>query len=172
MSARDIVSLDFPGYAIGGLSVGEPGELMYNMLEETTPLLPANKARYLMGVGSPDYLIEGVIRGIDMFDCVLPTRIGRNGTVMTSQGRLIVRDAKYSKDFSPMDPECDCPACKDFTRAYIRHLLKTGEMFGLRLTTIHNLYFLINLMKSIRLAIIEDRLLDFKAEFFEKYGLK
>lgn len=172
MSAKDIVSLDFPGYAIGGLSVGEPGEIMYNMLEETTPLLPANKARYLMGVGSPDYLIEGVIRGIDMFDCVLPTRIGRNGTVMTSQGRLIVRDAKYARDFSPMDPECDCPACKDFTRAYIRHLLKTEEMFGLRLTTIHNLYFLINLMKSIRLAIIEDRLLDFKAEFFEKYGLK
>jgi queuine tRNA-ribosyltransferase len=124
-----------------------------------------------MGVGSPDYLIEGSIRGIDMFDCVLPTRIGRNGTVMTSRGRLIVRDAKYAHDFSPMDHECNCPACKNFTRAYIRHLLKVGEMFGLRLTTIHNLYFLINLMKSIRQAIIDDRLLDFRDEFFLKYGL-
>lgn len=170
ISARDLVAMDFPGYAIGGLSVGEPGSLMYEMLEETVPELPDNKARYLMGVGSPDYLIEGTIRGIDMFDCVLPTRIGRNGTVMTSGGRLIVRDAKYSKDFAPMDPECNCPACRNFTRAYIRHLLKAGEMFGLRLATLHNLYFLLNLMKSIRQAIIEDRLLDFRDEFFEKYG--
>ncbi len=170
ISAKDLVSLDFPGYAIGGLSVGEPGPLMYEMLEETVPELPTNKARYLMGVGSPDYLIEGAIRGIDMFDCVLPTRIGRNGTVMTSQGRLIVRDARYSEDFSPMDPECDCPACRNHTRAYIRHLLKAGEMYGLRLATIHNLYFLINLMKSVRQAIMEDRLLDFRDEFFEKYG--
>ena len=172
MSAQDIVSLDFPGYAIGGLSVGEPGPLMYEMLEATVPYLPTEKARYLMGVGSPDYLVEASIRGIDMFDCVLPTRIGRNGTVMTSRGKVIVRDAKYAKDFSPMDPECECPACRNYTRAYIRHLLKAGEMFGLRLTTLHNLYFLINLMKLIRQAIIEDRLLDFKVEFFEKYGLK
>lgn len=169
ISAKDLVSLDFPGYAIGGLSVGEPAELMYKMLEETVPVLPENKARYLMGVGSPDYLIEGSIRGIDMFDCVLPTRIGRNGTVMTSKGRVIVRDAKYSRDFTPMDDECDCPACRDHTKAYIRHLLKTGEMYGMRLTTIHNLYFLINLMKSIRCAILEDRLLDFRKEFYEKY---
>lgn len=169
ISAKDLVAMDFPGYAIGGLSVGEPAEIMYEMLDETVPLLPENKPRYLMGVGSPDYLIEGAIRGIDMFDCVLPTRIGRNGTVMTSNGRLIVRDAKYAKDFTPMDEECACPACKDHTRAYIRHLLKTGEIYGLRLTTIHNLYFLINLMKSIRCAILEDRLLDFKKEFYEKY---
>ena len=169
ISARDLVSMDFPGYAIGGLSVGEPAELMCQMLDETVPELPENKARYLMGVGSPDYLIEGAIRGIDMFDCVLPTRIGRNGTVMTSNGRVIVRDAKYSRDFTPMDEECDCPACKDHTKAYIRHLLKTGEMYGMRLTTIHNLYFLINLMKSIRCAILEDRLLDFRKEFYEKY---
>ena len=169
ISANDLVAMDFPGYAIGGLSVGEPAEIMYEMLDETVPLLPENKPRYLMGVGSPDYLIEGAIRGIDMFDCVLPTRIGRNGTVMTSKGRLIVRDAKYAKDFAPMDEECGCPACKDHTRAYIRHLLKTGEIYGLRLTTIHNLYFLINLMKSIRCAILEDRLLDFKKEFYEKY---
>ena len=125
-----------------------------------------------MGVGSPDYLIEGVIRGIDMFDCVLPTRIGRNGTVMTSKGRLIVRDAKFARDFTPMDSECNCPACRDHTRAYIRHLLKAGEMYGLRLATIHNLYFLLNLMKSVRQAIMEDRLLDFRDEFFESYGYK
>lgn len=170
ISARDLRAMDFPGYGIGGLSVGEPGSLMYEMLEETVPELPENKPRYLMGVGSPDYLIEGVIRGIDMFDCVLPTRIGRNGTVMTSKGRLIVRDAKYAKDFTPMDPACDCPACRDHTRAYIRHLLKAGEMYGLRLATIHNLYFLLNLMKSVRKAIMEDRLLDFRDEFFESYG--
>ena len=169
ISARDLVEMDFPGYAIGGLSVGEPAGLMYEMLEETVPLLPAKKARYLMGVGSPDYLIEGAIRGIDMFDCVLPTRIGRNGTVMTSGGRVIVRDAKYAEDFGPLDPECGCPACRNHTRAYIRHLLKAGEMYGLRLATLHNLYFLLNLMKSIRYAILEDRLLDFRSEFFEKY---
>ena len=169
ISARDLVSLDFPGYGIGGLSVGEPAELMYQMLEETVPVLPENKPRYLMGVGSPDYLIEGAIRGIDMFDCVLPTRIGRNGTVMTSKGRVIVRDAKYSWDFTPMDEECSCFACRNHTKAYVRHLLKAGEMYGLRLTTIHNLSFLINLMKSIRCAILEDRLLDFRKEFYAKY---
>lgn len=169
ISARDLVAMDFPGYGIGGLSVGEPAELMYEMLEETVPLLPAKKPRYLMGVGSPDYLIEGAIRGIDMFDCVLPTRIGRNGTVMTSNGRVIVRDAKYSRDFSPIDDACGCPACRNHTKAYVRHLLKAGEMYGLRLATIHNLYFLINLMKSIRCAILEDRLLDFKEEFYAKY---
>lgn len=169
ISARDLVSLDFPGYGIGGLSIGEPAELMYQMLEETVPVLPENKPRYLMGVGSPDYLIEGAIRGIDMFDCVLPTRIGRNGTVMTSKGRVIVRDAKYSRDFTPMDEECSCFACRNHTKAYVRHLLKAGEMYGLRLTTIHNLSFLINLMKSIRCAILEDRLLDFRKEFYAKY---
>ncbi len=167
-SARDLRAMDFPGYAIGGLSVGEPAHLMYQMLEETVPEMPADKARYLMGVGSPDYLIEGAIRGIDMFDCVLPTRIGRNGTAMTSQGRVIIRDAKYAHDYSPLDPECNCPACKNHTRAYIRHLLKAGEMYGLRLVTIHNLYYLINLMKDIRRAIMEDRLLDFRDEFYAK----
>jgi queuine tRNA-ribosyltransferase len=169
-SARDLVAMDFPGYAIGGLSVGEPAELMNQMLEETVPELPINKARYLMGVGSPDYLIEGTLRGIDMFDCVLPTRIGRNGTAMTSRGRVIVRDAKYAHDYTPIDPECNCPACKNHTKAYIRHLLKAGEMYGLRLVTLHNLYYLINLMKDIRSAIMEDRFLDFRAEFYEKLG--
>ena len=169
-SAKQITDLDFPGYAIGGLSVGEPGEIMNEMLEVTVPLLPSDRPRYLMGVGSPDYLIDGAIRGIDMFDCVLPTRIGRNGTIFTSRGRIIVRDAKYARDFSPMDPECDCYACKNFTRAYIRHLFKTGEILGLRLATWHNLRFLINLMSDVRQAIKEDRLLDFRKEFFSAYG--
>ncbi len=171
-SARDLVSMDFPGYAIGGLSVGEPGELMYQVLEATTPELPENKARYLMGVGSPDYLIEGAIRGIDMFDCVLPSRIGRNGTVMTKHGKLIVRDAKYAEDFRPIDETCGCYACRNFSRAYIRHLLKANEIFGLRLTTLHNIYFLLDLMKQVRDAIMNDRLLDFRDEFFESYGYK
>ncbi len=169
-SAKELVEMDFPGYSIGGLSVGEPAEDMYKMLECTVPLLPENKPRYLMGVGSPDYLIEGAMRGIDMFDCVLPTRNGRNGTVMTSRGRIIVRDAKYARDFTPMDPECDCYACKNFTRAYIRHLLKAKEVLGIRLTTWHNLKFLIGLMKKIRQAIMDDRLVDFRNEFFSKYG--
>ncbi|MCX7920674.1 MAG: tRNA guanosine(34) transglycosylase Tgt [Clostridia bacterium] len=169
-SAHEILEIDFPGYALGGLSVGEPAEEMYAMLECTVPLMPEDKPRYLMGVGSPDYLVEGAIRGIDMFDCVLPTRIGRNGTIMTSRGKIIVRDAKYARDFSPMDPECDCYACRNFTRAYIRHLLKANEVLGIRLTTWHNLRFLLNLMKKVRQAIMEDRLADFRKEFFTNYG--
>ena len=169
-SAKELLALDFPGYSIGGLSVGEPAQNMYEMLECTVPLLPEDKPRYLMGVGSPDYLIEGAIRGIDMFDCVLPTRIGRNGTVITSQGKLIVRDAKYARDFTPMDPNCDCYACKNFSRAYIRHLIKANEMLGIRLTAWHNLRFLINLMKDVRQAIMDDRLMDFRNEFFSAFG--
>ncbi|WP_372631560.1 tRNA guanosine(34) transglycosylase Tgt [Cohnella sp.] len=171
MSAADLTSLDFPGYAIGGLSVGEPKPLMYEMLEETVPHLPSHKPRYLMGVGSPDALLEGSIRGVDMFDCVLPTRIARNGTLMTSQGRMVVRNAKYTNDFSPLDPECSCYACRNYSRAYIRHLIKADEMFGLRLTTIHNLHFLVQLMVQVREAIREDRLGTFRDEFFEKYGM-
>jgi queuine tRNA-ribosyltransferase len=169
-SAKELTSLDFPGYAVGGLSVGEPKHIMNEVLEYTTPLLPSNKPRYLMGVGSPDSLIDGAIRGIDMFDCVLPTRIARNGTLMTSEGRLVVRNAKYARDFGPLDPNCDCKVCRTYSRAYIRHLVKANETFGFRLTTYHNLYFLINLMESVRQAIQEDRLLDFREEFFEKYG--
>ncbi|WP_096440368.1 tRNA guanosine(34) transglycosylase Tgt [Alteribacter populi] len=169
-SAEDLVSLDFPGYAIGGLSVGEPKDVMNRALEFTTPLLPQNKPRYLMGVGSPDSLIDGAIRGVDMFDCVLPTRIARNGTLMTSEGRLVVRNAKYARDFRPLDENCDCHVCKNYTRAYIRHLVKCNETFGFRLTTYHNLYFLTNLMKKVRQSIREDRLLDFREEFFEQYG--
>lgn len=131
-SAEALVALDFPGYAIGGLSVGEPKDIMYRVLEQTTHLLPEDKPRYLMGVGSPDSLIEGAIRGIDMFDCVLPTRIARNGTLMTSQGRLVVKNAKYERDFTPIDPECDCYTCKNYTRAYVRHLIRTEETFDNR----------------------------------------
>ncbi|MFC4184697.1 tRNA guanosine(34) transglycosylase Tgt [Saccharococcus thermophilus] len=169
-SAQDLVSLDFPGYAVGGLSVGEPKEVMNRVLEFTTPLLPANKPRYLMGVGSPDSLIDGAIRGIDMFDCVLPTRIGRNGTVMTSEGRVVIKNAQYARDFSPLDPNCDCYTCRNYTRAYIRHLIKCEETFGIRLTSYHNVYFLIKLMEQVRQAIREDRLGDFREEFFERYG--
>ncbi|MFD2116452.1 tRNA guanosine(34) transglycosylase Tgt [Paenibacillus yanchengensis] len=170
-SAKDLTSMDFPGYAIGGLSVGEPKHLMYEMLECTVPHLPANKPRYLMGVGSPDALIEGAIRGIDMFDCVLPTRIARNGTTMTSNGRLVIRNAKYTDDFGPLDPNCNCYTCTNYSRAYIRHLLKADETFGIRLTTYHNLHFLLQLMKDVRQAIKDDCLLDFRNQFFAAYGL-
>ncbi|WP_408007059.1 tRNA guanosine(34) transglycosylase Tgt [Pseudalkalibacillus sp. A8] len=169
-SAKDLVSLDFPGYAVGGLSVGEPKDVMNRVLEFTTPWLPDDKPRYLMGVGSPDSLIDGAVRGIDMFDCVLPTRIARNGTCMTSEGRLVVRNAKYSRDFRPLDENCDCYTCRNYSRAYIRHLVKSSETFGFRLTTYHNLYFLLKLMERVRQAIREDRLLDFREEFFEQYG--
>lgn len=169
-SAEALVELDFPGYAVGGLSVGEPKDVMNRVLDFTTPLMPADKPRYLMGVGSPDSLIDGSIRGIDMFDCVLPTRIARNGTLMTSEGRMVIKNAKYARDFRPIDESCDCYTCKNYTRAYVRHLLRTEETFGLRLTSYHNLRFLIKLMEDVRQAIREDRLGDFKEEFFEKYG--
>lgn len=168
-SAEQLVALNFPGYALGGLSVGEPAELMYDMLDECVKYLPKEKPRYIMGVGSPDYLIQGAISGMDMFDCVLPTRIGRNGTVMTSQGRIIARDAKYARDFGPLDPECDCYVCRNYSRAYIRHLLKAGEVLGIRLTTWHNIHFLLNLMRKVRAAIENDCLLDFRDEFYAKY---
>lgn len=168
-SAKELIELDFPGYGIGGLSVGEPKPLMYEMLEYTIPLIPEDKPRYLMGVGSPDCLIEGVIRGVDMFDCVLPTRTARTGTVFTQYGRLNVRNAKYARDFRPIDEDCECYVCRNYTRAYIRHLLKAGEVLGIRLTTWHNLYFILRLMERIKEAIRNDRLLEFRNEFFDKY---
>ncbi|MDD2533609.1 MAG: tRNA guanosine(34) transglycosylase Tgt [Eubacteriales bacterium] len=171
-SAREITSFDLPGYALGGLSVGEPAHLLYEMLDETVHLMPSHKPRYLMGVGTPDYLIEGAIRGIDMFDCVLPTRIGRNGTVLTKKGRLIVRDAKYARDFGPIEEGCTCYVCQNYSRAYIRHLIKAGEMFGLRLASWHNLHFLLQVMVEVREAIKNDRLLDYRDEFFANYGYK
>lgn len=169
-SARDLVSMDFPGYSIGGLSVGESKKEMNNVLDFTVPMLPENKPHYLMGVGTTDALIDGVIRGIDMFDCVLPTRIARNGTCMTTQGRLVVKNAKYAHDFGPIDPNCNCYACRNYSRAYIRHLLQVDETFGLHLTSYHNLYYLVHLMARVRQAIRDDNLLDFRKQVFEEYG--
>ncbi|MGF7398751.1 tRNA guanosine(34) transglycosylase Tgt [Thermoanaerobacterium thermosaccharolyticum] len=170
--ANRLVDMDFPGYSIGGLSVGEEKELMYHVVDYTTDLLPQDKPRYLMGVGSPDDLIEGVIRGVDMFDCVLPTRMARNGTVLTSRGRLIIRDAPHAEEFIPIDSECDCYTCRNFSRAYIRHLFKANEILAARLATIHNLRFLTKLMEDIREAIKQDKLLKFKSQFYKKYGYK
>lgn len=168
-SARDLIELDFPGYAIGGISVGEPKEEFLKMLYFTAPLMPENKPRYLMGVGTPDYLIEAAIAGIDMCDCVLPTRIARNGTAMTWNGKVVVRNATYERDWNPIDPECDCYACRNYTRAYIRHLIKANEILGVRLLSIHNIYFLTKLMERVRIEIENDNLENFKNEFYEKY---
>lgn len=169
-SAEEITALDFPGYGIGGLSVGEPKPLMYEMLAVTVPLLPPDKPRYLMGVGSPDCLLEAIGLGVDLFDCVLPTRIARNGTVLTRFGKLVVRNAAYARDFRPLEEGCGCYACRHFTRAYIRHLLKAGEILGVRLTTIHNLYFTLNLVASARRAIAEGRFAAFRREFLQCYA--
>ena len=168
-SAESLVGMDFPGYAIGGLSVGEPKPLMYELLEHTTPFLPAGKARYLMGVGTPDCLVEGVARGIDMFDCVFPTRVARNGTAITSRGRVVVRNAAFTDDFSPLDSECDCYTCNNYSKAYLRHLIRCDEIFGLRLMSLHNLHYLIHLMQRIRLAIMEDRFAVFQKNFWSNY---
>lgn len=171
-SAKAISELDFIGNAIGGLSVGEPKPLMYEMLEETVPHLPKEKPRYLMGVGSPDCLLEGVLRGVDMFDCVLQTRVARNGLALTSEGPLTIRNATFERDFKPIDPECDCYACKNFSRAYVRHLIKAKEILSARLLSWHNLRFSLHLMEQIREAIANDRFLDFSKEFYGKYGEK
>ena len=169
-SAKDLIALDFPGYAIGGISVGEPKEEFLDILHYTAPLMPENKPRYLMGVGTPDYLIEAALAGIDMCDCVLPTRIARNGTAMTWNGKVVVRNATYETDFTPLDPECDCYTCKNYTRAYIRHLVKTKEILGVRLLSMHNLYFLTKLMERVRIEIEQDNLENFKNQFYQKYG--
>ena len=169
-SAQEILELDFPGYAIGGLSVGEPKPLMYDMLEHVIPFMPKEKHRYLMGVGSPDCLIEGVMRGVDMFDCVLPTRVARNGLAMTSRGRVMVRNADYRKDYEPLDPECDCYTCSNFSRAYLRHLVKAGEILAAMLITLHNVRFLNRLMEEIREAIRNDSLVRLKESLLEKYN--
>ena len=169
-SAEDLIALDLPGYAIGGISVGEPKEEFLKMLYYTTPLMPKDKPRYLMGVGTPDYLIEAALAGIDMCDCVLPTRIARNGTAMTWNGKVVVRNATYERDFTPLDSECDCYTCRNYTKAYLRHLVKTKEILGVRLLSIHNLYFLSKLMERVRKEIENDNLLNFKNEFYSKYG--
>ncbi len=170
ISAEDLTKLDFPGYAIGGISVGEPKEEFLDILRYTAPLMPENKPRYLMGVGTPDYLIEAALAGIDMCDCVLPTRLARHGTALTSKGKLVVRNAIYERDWNKLDEECDCYTCKNYTRAYIRHLVKTNEILGIRLLSIHNLRFLTKLMERVRIEIENDNLLEFRKEFYSKYG--
>lgn len=169
-SLEELVELDLPGYAIGGISVGEPKDEFLDILKYTAPLMPENKPRYLMGVGTPDYLIEAAMAGIDMCDCVLPTRLARHGTAFTSKGKIVVRNATYERDFSPLDDECDCYACKNYTRAYIRHLIKTNEILGIRLLSIHNIKFLTNLMDKVRIEIENDNLGSFREEFYRKYG--
>ena len=168
--AKRISELDLDGYAVGGLAVGETHDEMYRILDEVVPYLPQNKPTYLMGVGTPDYLIEAAIAGIDMCDCVLPTRIARNGTAMTWNGKVVVRNATYERDFTPLDPECDCYTSKNYTRAYIRHLVKANEILAVRLLSIHNLRFLTKLMERVRIEIEHDNLLKFKEEFYKKYG--
>ena len=168
-SARQLVDLDFPGYSIGGLSVGEPVPQMLEMLEYSVAELPAEKPHYFMGLGTPLELFECIERGVDMFDCVLPTRNARNGTVFTRTGKLVVRNGAYAEDMLPMDPECGCYACRHYTRAYVRHLIWANEILGLRLCTLHNLYFLLELVRNIRLAILENRFIPYKKAFFDRY---
>ena len=170
ISARETVAMDFDGYSIGGLSVGETKEEMIDILNFTTPLLPEDKPRYNMGVGTPDYLFESFQAGIDMADCVLPTRIARNGTALTSKGRVVIKNATYKEDFSPLDPECDCYTCSNYSRAYLRHLVNAKEILGARLLSYHNLYFLLKMCENIREAIMNDSFLDYKKEFYDKYG--
>ena len=170
--AKELVKMDFPGYSIGGTSIGEPKDVYSKMVEYSVKYLPEDKPRYLMGVGSLDFIFEGIEKGVDMFDCVLPTRIARHGALMTSKGRVNIRDAKYKEDFSPLDDECDCYTCKNYTKAYLRHLYVADETFGKRLLSLHNVRFLIHMMEEARKAIKEDRFLEFKEEMLQKYGSK
>lgn len=170
-SARFLASLGFPGYAIGGLSVGEPKEMMHEVLEATIPLLPEDKPRHLLGVGSPEDLFECVARGIDMFDCVLPTRIARNGAFLTRQGRLNIRNARFADDLAPIEEGCQCYTCRTFSRAYLRHLTQAEELLGLHLATIHNLHFLLNLTRQIRQSILDGTFVAFKEQFLAGYQI-
>lgn len=165
LSAELTVELDFPGYAIGGLSVGEPYPMMYEILDYTVPILPKDKPRYMMGLGDPTNLIESISYGVDMFDCVLPTRVARNGLAMTSAGKLNMRNAKYARDFSKLDPNHDCYTCSNFSKAYIRHLVVSGEILGAILLTWHNLAYLMDVMRQARQAVLEDRFAEFKADY-------
>ena len=171
-SALKTVEMDFDGYSIGGTSVGEPKDVMYNMISYATKYLPKDKPRYLMGVGDPVDLVEGISRGIDMFDCVLPTRIARHGNCFTRNGKINIRNAKYKEDFTPIEDTCDCYTCKNYTKAYIRHLVTANETNGGRLLSIHNIRFLIKLMEDARIAIKEDKYDEFKEEFLIKYNKK
>lgn len=168
-SALETVKMDFDGYSIGGTSVGEDKVTMYKMIDYAVPYLPKDKPRYLMGVGDPIDIIEGVIRGIDMFDCVLPTRIARHGNAFTRQGKINIKNAKFKEDFTPIEEHCDCYACKHYTKAYIRHLITCDESFGARLLSIHNVRFLIKLTEDLREAIENDSLLEYKKQFIKEY---
>lgn len=169
ISLKESIPYAGQGIAIGGLSVGEPKPLMYEIMDFMYDKYPTNVPRYLMGVGSPDCLVEGTRRGIDMFDCVLATRIARNGTALTSQGKVVVRNGKYKEDFTPLDPECDCYCCRHYTKAYLRHMINVGEMMGGMLISLHNISFLTGLMRRMRQAILEGGFSEFAEEFYAKY---
>ena len=170
MCAEELVKMNFDGYSIGGTSIGEPKDVCFKMIDMAINYLPFEKPRYLMGVGSLDYILEGIAKGIDMMDCVLPTRIARHGTLMTHNGRVNIKNEKYKEDFTPLDQECDCYTCKNFTKAYLRHLYVSNEAFGQRLLSIHNLRFLISIVEGARNAIKEDRFNEYKDEILKKYG--
>ncbi|MBE6798001.1 MAG: tRNA guanosine(34) transglycosylase Tgt [Ruminococcaceae bacterium] len=167
---KEIAELDLDGYAVGGLAVGEPTEVMYDVLDHVCPEMPTNKIRYLMGVGTPLNILNGVERGIDLFDCVMPSRNARHGHLFTSQGIININNQKYDHDMTPIDPECDCPACRRYSKAYIRHLIKSGEMLSGRLCVLHNLHFYNHLMEDIRKALDEGRFAEFKKEKEAIYG--
>ena len=169
-SMHQIVEIGFDGYAVGGLSVGEAKEEMYNVAHHITPKMPVEKPRYFMGVGDPADLLEGIEAGIDMFDCVMPTRNARNGMLFTSHGKISIKQSRFKQDPAPLDAECECPTCKNYSRAYLQHLYKSGEILGVRLNTYHNLFFFISLVKQARKAIIEKRYLKFKKEFLKKFN--
>ncbi len=168
--AQRLVDMDFDGYSIGGVSVGESSNLIYNIIELVTDVLPADKPRYAMGIGYPFDILEAVERGVDMFDCVIPTRYGRNGTAFTSCGKLAIRNAAYTEDFRPLDPQCGCYVCQNFSRAYLRHLFNAKEMLGLILLSLHNVYFFLDLMRQLRQAIQEDKFNQFKQMFLMHYN--
>ena len=171
-AAQELAKMDFPGYSIGGTSIGEPKDVCFRMMKDAVRFLPPEKPRYLMGVGSIDYILEGIQDGIDMFDCVLPTRLARHGALMTSQGRVNIQRAQYKEDFTPLDPHCDCYTCTHYTKAYLHHLYKANEEFGKTLNSIHNIRFLIRLVEGARKAIQEDRFLEYKEQVYAAYGDK
>jgi queuine tRNA-ribosyltransferase len=169
-SVQRTVEIGFPGYAIGGVSVGESKEEMYAAVDWTAPLLPEDKPRYLMGVGTPEDLLEAIGRGIDMFDCVMPTRNARNGSLFTSRGRINIKNAQYAVDFGPLDPDCACPACRTYSRAYLSHLYRSGEILSLRLNTLHNVFFLVSLAVTARRAIRAGCFEEFRGDFLGRYS--
>ena len=169
-AVEQLLDIGFDGYAVGGVSVGEPRELIHEISSYTASLLPEDKARYLMGIGTAPDILEAISNGIDMFDCVVPTRNGRNGQAFTWNGELQLRNAEYKEDFTPIDKDCVCMACRNYTRAYIRHLFNTQELLGLRLVSLHNIHFYVKLIELSRTAIMEDRFCEFRETFVKKYG--